>query len=137
MEAFGKNLRRVREERGISQTELFKRSGVAQSTISELEHGKRRPHRGTVGTLAEALGVEASALLAEDAEEQAQDTLRRVWANLGMLEHYMQHPPDEGTWDRALDEYFGAGSAPLSLALQLMQRGRYDERLVADLIRAA
>ncbi|WP_282941903.1 helix-turn-helix domain-containing protein [Bifidobacterium pullorum] len=34
-------LRQLREARGLTQTELAKRTGIAQTVISEYEHGKR------------------------------------------------------------------------------------------------
>jgi transcriptional regulator with XRE-family HTH domain len=53
----GANLRRLRKERGFSQTALSELSGVPQQTISELETGPRSPHQRTLTKLADALGV--------------------------------------------------------------------------------
>jgi len=57
-------LRRIRKERLLTQVELSKMTGVAQS-ISSLETGKREAQPGTVKKLAEALGVEPRKLLKE------------------------------------------------------------------------
>jgi hypothetical protein len=91
--------------------------------------------------LAEALGVDAGVFIMEAAEERARELLTRAWANVGVLEHHMANPPDEATFDRALDEFWAIGSRPLSLALQIIEGaqadgGPYDEGLMADLLRA-
>ncbi len=63
----GEKLSRLRRGEGLTQEELSDASGVAQSTIAQIETGKReRPHPGTLKKLANALGVRTSDLL-EDA----------------------------------------------------------------------
>ena len=52
-----KAIRILRAEAGITETELGKRSGVAQYQISRIEHGHVRPTAPTVGKLAVGLGV--------------------------------------------------------------------------------
>jgi transcriptional regulator with XRE-family HTH domain len=52
------NLRRLRIDAGLSQSELARRSGTSSGWINDIEHGRR--HGMTVGALApvcEALGV--------------------------------------------------------------------------------
>lgn len=62
-EIFRHNLRRLREERGLSQSALARHAEVAQGWISDLEAGKRRPTLTSLQHLAEALGVPAVQLL--------------------------------------------------------------------------
>jgi transcriptional regulator with XRE-family HTH domain len=65
----GEKLKRERRGEGLTQAELAERSGVAQSTIAQIEGGSRpTPHPRTLKKLAEALGVETRALL-EDLED--------------------------------------------------------------------
>ncbi len=54
----GENLKRLREDRGLSQPRLAERSGVPQPTISNIENDRREPHASTMRKLAAALGVE-------------------------------------------------------------------------------
>lgn len=51
-------LREARRRAGLTQTELAERSGVAQSTISACESGKRDPGWRLLGKLVQAAGFE-------------------------------------------------------------------------------
>jgi transcriptional regulator with XRE-family HTH domain len=55
-------LRRIREERGMSQGDLAAASGVDRVTINQVERGRRKPSLGTLEKLAAALGVEMADL---------------------------------------------------------------------------
>lgn len=51
------NLATIRRQKGLSQQELSRRSGVAQSVISDIEKGKTpAPRINTVLALAQSLG---------------------------------------------------------------------------------
>ena len=55
---FGDLLRQYRDAAGLTQEDLAKRAGLSVDTISLLERGEhRRPHRYTVQSLADALGL--------------------------------------------------------------------------------
>ena len=57
-------LKRLREERGLTQLELAKKAGVAQGYISALEaEQKSNPSVAVMRKLAKALGVPLSELL--------------------------------------------------------------------------
>jgi transcriptional regulator with XRE-family HTH domain len=58
MVAFAERLRRLRQERFLTQAELAERAGLTKLTISRLEAGRAAPHARTVRKLAAALGVE-------------------------------------------------------------------------------
>jgi transcriptional regulator with XRE-family HTH domain len=47
----------LREERGLSQSELAKRSRLTQATISRIESGSRRGDIETLALLAAGLGL--------------------------------------------------------------------------------
>jgi transcriptional regulator with XRE-family HTH domain len=53
----GQNIRELRKERKMSQTELAQRAGVALMTISRLERGEHDPHVRTLSQIARGLGV--------------------------------------------------------------------------------
>ncbi len=62
-QAFGANLRRIRGERGMNQSDLAKAANMTQPQISYLERGEHRPQETTVARLARALGVDPEELL--------------------------------------------------------------------------
>ena len=53
----GRNVRRIRIQKGLTQEEFAERSGFSQQYISGLERGRRNPTVVTVYELAQALGV--------------------------------------------------------------------------------
>jgi len=72
--AIGRNVRRLRDARGWSQSELARRSGVSQSFISELERGKREDALGGIlQALARTLGVTVDELLREPSPAKEDD----------------------------------------------------------------
>jgi transcriptional regulator with XRE-family HTH domain len=56
---FGRQLRKLRSEAGLTQGDLAERSGISRQTISILERGARFPAPETLARLCEALGVDA------------------------------------------------------------------------------
>ena len=68
---FAETLRKVREEKGISQRELGKQMFVNHSTIARWESGARLPDITMISRLASCLGVDANILfqLAAQSEE--------------------------------------------------------------------
>jgi transcriptional regulator with XRE-family HTH domain len=51
----------------MTQADLYEASGVAQSTIAQIENGRRKePHPGTLKKLAEALDVSIYDLLEDE-----------------------------------------------------------------------
>ena len=68
---FAENLRKLREEKGISQKELGKRMFVNHSTIARWENASRLPDATMIPRLASCLGVDVNTLfqLAAQSEE--------------------------------------------------------------------
>lgn len=61
--AFGKNLQRLRREKGLSQEELAHLAGCARAYLSGAEAGRRNATLETIAALAKVLEVEAAELL--------------------------------------------------------------------------
>ena len=57
---FGKNLKRLREQKGFSQEELANLAEVSLPQITRIERGVINPTICTIKSLAEGLGVEMS-----------------------------------------------------------------------------
>lgn len=62
----GRNVRRIRQEIGLTQEQFAERSGFAQQYVSSLENGRRNPTVVTVYELSQALGVSPMDLLRPD-----------------------------------------------------------------------
>lgn len=67
----GRNFKRIRLEKGLTQESLAEISGFTQQYLSDLERGLRNPTVVTIFELAQALGVEHVALVAPDQEPLA------------------------------------------------------------------
>ncbi len=52
-----KTIRQLRQARGWTQEQVARRVGVAQGTVSQWEHGNRRPYRRNLQRLAELFGI--------------------------------------------------------------------------------
>jgi len=66
----GNKILNRRQELGITQLELAKRAGIAQSTLSNIEKGKKRPQFETMSAICQVLGFSVLDLLTYD-EQQA------------------------------------------------------------------
>jgi transcriptional regulator with XRE-family HTH domain len=64
----GRNVRRIRLARSLTQEEFADRSGFSQQYLSDLERGRRNPTIVTIYELAQALGVDHVALVEPDEE---------------------------------------------------------------------
>jgi transcriptional regulator with XRE-family HTH domain len=57
MANFGRNVRRIRLEKGFTQEELAESAGISQVQIARIESGKINTSISTVVAIAKALGV--------------------------------------------------------------------------------
>jgi len=64
----GRNVARLRREKGLTQEDVAARSGFSQQYLSSLESGRRNPTVITLYELAQALGVSHVALVTPDGE---------------------------------------------------------------------
>lgn len=62
----GRNLRRARESRELTQEQVAERSGVHATEVSRIEAGKRDPKVSTVERLAAAVEVSPGELLRQE-----------------------------------------------------------------------
>ncbi|MEU3839470.1 helix-turn-helix domain-containing protein [Streptomyces sp. NPDC028635] len=69
----GRRLRELRTQRGLSLSELARRSGVGKGTLSELESGTRNPTLETLYALTTALNRPLSAVLGDAPPSRAEE----------------------------------------------------------------
>ena len=65
---FAENLRKLREDRGLSQKQLGEQMFVGQSTVARWENGTRLPDAAMIPRLSGCLGVDANTLFQLAAE---------------------------------------------------------------------
>lgn len=65
---FGKHIKKLREERGLSQDDIAARCRVTKGSLSVIENGNRNFSFSTLLALAKALEVEPKTLLDIDLE---------------------------------------------------------------------
>ncbi|MDP2704567.1 MAG: helix-turn-helix transcriptional regulator [bacterium] len=53
----GKNLKRIRKAKGITQGDIVRALGVGRGYISNIENGKMNPTLSTIAKLAKVLGA--------------------------------------------------------------------------------
>jgi transcriptional regulator with XRE-family HTH domain len=73
-DVFATNLRRLRNEKGLSQDALAYEAEVSRSYLSQLEKGAFYASLKIIGRLAEALGAEPAELLRMPAHTNARST---------------------------------------------------------------
>src|SRR5215210_6366122 len=134
-------LKRLREERGLSQVKLAARADVNPSTVNQIERGMRDASPGTLRKLADALDISLYELMMEEEAPKAQaplpleeatdaGQLPRVQAFLG------RHPSDtsriavaEGVagalegyyrrWNTDLDRHIEEDTFPYGMGLEV------------------
>ena len=67
--AFAENIKKCREEKGLSQTELANQVHIAQSMIAQYEKGLKVPTIVTGVALARKLGTTCEALVSDMKED--------------------------------------------------------------------
>ena len=73
----GAEIKRRRMIAGISQNQLAKRAGCAQSTLSAIEKTTKKPSTETLSCIADALGCTVSELMGEKAEDAVPSLTRQ------------------------------------------------------------
>ena len=64
LEAFGRAVRQLRQERGMTQAELAARLSLGRTSITNLEKGQQSPPLSMLPEIASALGVDPLRLIA-------------------------------------------------------------------------
>lgn len=62
----GRKIRSIRQSKNISQAALARKAGIAQSTLSYIENGKKTPQFETLASICKALEVSMLELLTYD-----------------------------------------------------------------------
>ncbi|KPB04651.1 helix-turn-helix domain-containing protein [Bacillus sp. CHD6a] len=79
----GERIKKYREQRKMSMSELAERAGVAKSYLSSIERNlQSNPSVQFLEKVSTVLGVSMNTLLHDEDESQSKDNLDREWATL-------------------------------------------------------
>ncbi|MEV6282742.1 XRE family transcriptional regulator [Kribbella sp. NPDC051770] len=106
-EAVGAQIRKRREQRGMTGSELARRAGLSKATLSQLEAGRGNPTIETLDALAIALRIPLNDLLTRDtdpgpvlvtgtdlaADEVGRELLRRISSGHSLEIWRLRMPP--------------------------------------------
>ena len=59
----GRNLKRIRTKKGITQGDIVRTLGMPKSFVSSIENGRTNPTLATIAKLARAIGVSVGELM--------------------------------------------------------------------------
>lgn len=91
MSCVGDEIKQRRESMGLSQNQLAKRAGCAQSTLSMIESSTKKPSTETLRGIASALGCTVAELMGES---QGDDQPRLTQEEQEILAAYRKASPD-------------------------------------------
>ena len=119
---FSETLRRLREEKGLTQNQLGKQMFVNHSTIARWENGSRLPDASMMSRLAKCLGVEANTLFLLVAQSQespnvimVDDSKVILSAGLAVLEEALPNATIAGfIWPQEAIDYAKANQVALA-----------------------
>ena len=90
-EFFHNNIRKAREEAGLSQTELAESIGVVRSTINDLECGRTNLFNKNIPVIADRLGISVEQMLCGAPPEQLlEDPFTRTERENALREEFEQ-----------------------------------------------
>lgn len=142
----GEEVRRRREELGLTGAQLAQRASMAPSAVSQIETGKRSPSSNSVVKLAEALGVEVGDLFPLDqaplwSGESAEERRELLSIGPGSEElRRVEHELEPGTsLDEVLAKLTTSVEGALGIALANLVFGEWsrDEASNSAALRAA
>ena len=120
---FAKTLRKLREEKGLSQTQLGKQMFVNNSTVARWESGSRLPDAAMIARLAKCLDVDANTLFQLVLQSEESPNVIMVDDNkiilsdgLAVLEQVMPHATITGfIWPLEAIEYAKTNQIALAI----------------------
>lgn len=88
--AFGENIRKVRENKGLSAEKAAKLCGIVPSTFAKYERGEVQPTANPIRLIAKGLGVSTDEILLEPDERSVKEELLRLLQEVATLPENQQ-----------------------------------------------
>ncbi|MFC1765161.1 helix-turn-helix domain-containing protein [Planctomycetota bacterium] len=89
MNKFANNLKKIRQSKSLSQSDMAKRTGLHPAAISHFETGERKPSLDNLIRLADALSVSTDFLLERDVA-RASSATGKLFRDFEKLPHHDQ-----------------------------------------------
>lgn len=121
MAQFHEQLKKIMQEKGISQAELSKRTGIPKSAMSQYLSGAFKPKQKRTYLLAKALGVSEAWLIGMDGAERERNDIELVNSEF----HITSHEKDVIIAYRSHPEMQSAVDTLLSVAPEEMQKEKH------------
>lgn len=137
------NLKRARENAGLTQTQAAQKIGVSDGTYKNYEQGKREPNGDKIVTIANAFGVTTDYLLGRPDAKPPEDPIKLAAqefhldsAQRGILAAYLYMDPDDRkqfiSYIKQIVE--GVGKEDRSIKSRIQKKGMSS---IAHAVRAA
>ncbi len=103
----GLKISKLREEQGLTTTELAKRVGISQAQISRLENGKQGFRSSTLAKIAGALGVKPVYFYLEEGQDPSELVREgaKIYGAPGKLGDALKHPEFRDLAEKAAGVY--------------------------------
>lgn len=121
MAQFHEQLKKIMQEKGISQAELSKCTGIPKSAMSQYLSGAFKPKQKRTYLLAKALGVSEAWLIGMDGAERERNDIELVNSEF----HITSHEKDVIIAYRSHPEMQSAVDTLLSVAPEEMQKEKH------------
>lgn len=109
MVAFNEQLKKAMQQKGISQTELCKRTGISKGAMSQYLSGKFKPKQSRTFLIAKALNVSEAWLMGFDNADMNRHETQKDESAFHLTDHekdvviaYRQQPSMQEAVDRLL-----------------------------------
>ena len=121
----GLKVSRLREQQGLTTTELAKRVGISQAQISRLENGKQGFRSSTLAKIAHALGVKPVFFFLEEGQTEANMAREgtAIYGAPGKLGEALRHPEFRDLMEKAAQVYLSSRESFGSVAQAISSVG--------------
>ena len=90
----GFKIKKIRKAKRMSQSELSRRAGIAQSTLSYIENGKKTPQFETLSSICNGLDISVLTLLTYQEKKTTTKLFEQTQATYAHEQAVMHLPPE-------------------------------------------
>lgn len=109
----GENIKTIRTEKGLSQSELSSMSGVERSQISRIEKGLVNPRAETIAQIAVALNLDVSILFSKEKKYHIHPFVKWAGGKTQLLDELVKQMPKK--FNNYYEPFIGGGALLLKI----------------------